>query len=429
MNKKILAFLIILHIILVVTFMLIFDYQQTSDAPRYIGVANEFASLNFKFSPNLNCNTAPGYPLFLALIKIFTGHNMYIIAIIQSLLFIFSINYFIQQLKKRFKIPNNILLIFFMLMLISPEFINVNGATLTESFAATLMILTCGSLIDSLKNKYDKSILIISFTFLVLTKMEYILILFAIIPYLFLIKKRKPVILLLITLSSALFLNGLKNKQTFGVFNPTSFGSGTVIYGGNNSNLDGSWHKHLENSNYVPKKNELIFDSLNLLNPACSCIKRDSLYKEMAIEAWEINPYGQLKVIPTKFGKQWLLPASFDFYTAQTEYYKGLQLEKLFSDELWPWYGKYKHSIFLSIYWLYLLLSLFGIFQKLKTKGIEKIDLLFFCILLINAAMYSIPFYGLGRFHVPTIALLFYYIIYTIDYLSNKCQLPTTHYK
>jgi len=255
------------------------------------------------------------------------------------------------------------------------------------------------------------------------------MLLFVIIPYLFLLKKRKPIVLLLFTLCFFLSLNGYKNKQTFGVFNPTSFGSGTVIYGGNNLNLDGSWHRHMgRNNDYVPENYQIIFDSI-LAKPSCSCIKRDSLYKVMAIDAWKKNPYDQLKVIPTKLAKQWLLPASFDFYTVQTEYHKGLQFEKLFSDELWPWYGKYKHAAFLIIYWLYLLLSLFGIILKLKIKKIEKIDLLFFSILLINTAMYSIPFYGLGRFHVPVIAILFYYSIYTVNFFFNKCQLPTMHHK
>lgn len=414
-----------IHIVLVIGFMIVFDYQQISDSTRYLAVANELASFKFHFSAGMNCNTAPGYPLFLALIKPLTWHNMYLIAIFQSILFILSFRYFVNAIQSKYQISKIAILILCVFVLLNPEIIHLNGATLTESLAASLMLLICGVLVNKLENKYDKPILVICIAFLILTKMEYILILPFLILYLFLIKERKIIVLTLSVLFGLLTLNGIKNQQTYGVFKMTSFGSGTVIYGGNNLNLNGSWHIHGKTKNYVPKVYENEFDSIYKLNSSCACIKQDSLYKKMALEAWKHNYFDQLKVIPVKLGKLWLLPGSMDFYTGQTEIYRGLQLEKLFSDDLFPWYGKWKHGAYLFIYWISLAMSIIGLWFKIKKYKFDNIDLLIISILLVNTLMYSIPFYGLGRFHLPVISILFYYAVYFYSVFEKKnasCQ-------
>mgnify|MGYP001227784078 CR=1 FL=1 len=140
----------------------------------------------------------------------------------------------------------------------------------------------------------------------------------------------------------------------------------------------------------------------------------------MAIEAWTSNSFSQLKVIPLKLSKLWLLPGSFDFYTGQTEIYRGLQLEKLFSDVLWPWYGKWKHGAYLFIYWISLLISIIGLWFKVRKYKFDKVDFLIVSILLLNTIMYSIPFYGLGRFHLPVISILFYYAIYSYSAFEKR---------
>ncbi len=419
-------FLAITHIILVIAFMIVFDYQQISDSTRYLAVADEFASFKFHFSAGMNCNTAPGYPLFLALIKPITWHNMYLIAMYQSILFILSFRYFVNAIQLKYQISKIAILILSVFVLLNPEVVHLNGSTLTESLAASLMLLIFGGLANNLENKYDKPILVICVAFLVLTKMEYILFLPILILYLYVIKERKIIVLTLSVLFGLLTLNGFKNLQTYGVFKMTSFGSGTVIYGGNNLNLDGSWHNHGKTKNYVPKVYENEFDSIYKLNSSCACIKQDSLYKIMAVEAWEKSYSDQLKVIPVKLGKLWLLPGIMDFYTGQTEFYKGLQLEKLFSDELWPWYGKYKHGAYLFIYWISLILSSIGLWFKIKKYKFDKIDFLIISILLLNTLMYSIPFYGLGRFHLPVISILFYYAVYFFSAFEKKN--PSCHH-
>ncbi len=419
MNK---LFLIIgsFHITLVMAFMVIFDYQQISDSIRYIAVANEFASFKFQFSPSINCNTAPGYPLFLAIIKPFTWDNMFLIAVIQSILFIVSFWYFLFQIKLRYEFTDFAIIFLTIFVLFNPEIIHLNGSTLTESLTATLILFVSGSLVNFFRKKYDNFIFVLCFSFLVLTKMEYVLLLLVLIPFLFFIKKNKTILITLVTLFSLLFLNGLKNQNTYSVFKMTSFGAGDVIYGGNNLNLDGSWHTNNKTKNYLPEKYENLFDSIHKLEPVCYCIKQDSLYKKMAIEAWEKSYTDQIKVIPIKLGKLWLLPGGMDFYSGQKLILKGLQLGKLFSDELWPWYGKWKHGAYLLVYWVSLILSIIGLYIKVNYYRFDKVDFLIISILLVNTVMYSIPFYGLGRFHLPVLSILFYYAIYVYIYYEKR---------
>ncbi len=78
MKKKYFVIIASIHILLVISDMIIYDYQQISDSLRYLFVANEFASFNFlHFNPAMNCNTAPGYPIFLALAKPITQNNQF----------------------------------------------------------------------------------------------------------------------------------------------------------------------------------------------------------------------------------------------------------------------------------------------------------------------------------------------------------------
>ncbi len=407
-----------IHIFLVITIMIIFNYQQVSDSPRYIAVADEFASFNF--TAQMNCHTAPGYPLFLAIIKLLTWHNKFLIALVQSILFILSLKYFLNGIQFKYEIPNFGISLLSVFVLLNPEILHLNGTSLTESLAASLILFICGSLVNNLKYKIDKYIFVFCTAYLVITKMEYILILPVLLFFLFLTKERKMILLTLSVIFGLMTLNGLKNYNIYNVFNMTSFGSGTVIYGGNNLNLNGSWHIQRNTKNYIPKSYESTFDSLSKLDPSCACIKIDSLYKRMAIDAWKDNYFNQLKVIPIKFGKQWLLPGSIDFYTGQTEIHTGLQLDKLFSDKFWPWYAKYKHGAYLFIYWISLMFSLIGIRVKLSKYKFDNIDFLIISILLINTLMYSIPFYGLGRFHWPVISILFYYSVYFFNSFEKK---------
>ncbi|WMJ72010.1 hypothetical protein RCC89_02315 [Cytophagaceae bacterium ABcell3] len=409
------------HLFLVILFMVVFNYQQTSDAIRYIAISNEFLAL--ELTPEFNCNTAPGYPLFLAIIKVITGHNKYVVAIIQSIIFVFSTLYFINSVKNKYNLSDNAAFFLLAFFMVFPEFIHANGSTFTESICASLLLLIGGAIVN-FKKKTDHLILIIAPISLALVKFEYLYVVIILLCIFLYEKKFKTLSLSVILLGICLTMNGLKNKHVFGVFQPTSFGSGTVIYGGNNTNLDGSWHIYGITKNYIPKKHEASMDSIIQLSAQHSCIEKDKFYKKMALDAWKNSYIDQIKTIPLKAGKLWLLPGSMDFYTGQVEIKTGLQIKSLFSDELWPWYGKYKHGIYLIIYWVYLAISLTGVIIKLRTIGLDKIDVFFLSILIINTAIYSIPFYGLGRFHLPVLPLLVYYSVFVYSKLfSSQRQL------
>jgi len=425
---KHLSILGILHIFIVILIKFIFHKPLPSDSIRYLAVANEFASMKFQFSANLNCNTSPGYPILLAFIKPFTSHNIYLISIFQSILFVIAFLYFLNSIRLKYKFSDLNSLLLTVFLFLNPEIIHLNGEILSESLASSLILFICGSLINNLSKKHDTYIFILGLSLLVITKFEYILLIIVIFPFLYYIKRKKTIIVSSVVIICFLMLNGVKNHYTFDVFKITTFGSGTAIYGGNNLNLNGSWHIYGKTENYVPEQYSKTLDSILKLDEICQCIKQDSLYKRMAIDAWKTNYLSQIKVIPIKTGKLWLLPGNMDFYTGQDKIYGGLQLKKLFSDDLWPWYGKWKHGAYLLIYWLSLLLSFFGLYLKISKYKIDKFDILIISILIINTLMYGILFYGLGRFHLPVVSILFYYIIYLFKYFSIKFNLKNKFY-
>lgn len=418
-NNRIIPLLAGIHILLVLAFIFIFKYEQIADSIRYMKVADEFLTFTFNFSAKYNCNSAPGYPLFLALIKLFTNHNKYLIGLCQSFLFALSGIYFIKNLNLKKSLSSFSSICFAAGIFLSPDFIHINGTTLTESFAASCIVFIFGVFLKEKINKLDTIILVIASLFLVFAKMEYIPVLIGIIiPFLIIKKDYKSPLIIVVLSIFFLFINGLKNKNTFGVFNPTSFGSGTVIYGGNNLSLDGSWHHNA--ATYVPDEYREEFDLINNLPSKECCVQQDSIFKAMAIDAWEKKPSDQLLVIPIKTLKMWLLPGNFDFYTSQSGFKRGVQFMTLFDDELWPWYAKYKHGMYLLVYWASLVISFIGLYIKIKSDGIKLFDLALLLTILGMTALYSIPFYGLPRFHLPVIFLLFYYSIYCFEAINKR---------
>ena len=68
MKKRYFIIICIIHLLLVISNMIIFGYNQNSDgdAQRYLFIANEFTSFRY-FNPVANfatCVTPPGYPIF-----------------------------------------------------------------------------------------------------------------------------------------------------------------------------------------------------------------------------------------------------------------------------------------------------------------------------------------------------------------------------
>src|SRR5829696_3051762 len=99
MKKKYFVIIAAIHLLLVVADLLVYDYHLGTDSLRYLAAANDFASFNFwGMDAAVHCNTAPGYPLFLAITKLITWHKPVMIAIIQSLVFCVVLYYLLTNL-------------------------------------------------------------------------------------------------------------------------------------------------------------------------------------------------------------------------------------------------------------------------------------------------------------------------------------------
>ena len=421
MKKKYFVIITAAHLLLVSADLLIYDYGIGSDALRYLSAANDFASFNFSgMSPAMHCNTAPGYPLFLAATKLITWHKPLMIALIQSLLFCMALYYLLVTLfvKGYFSYP--MCVVAYALALFSPEIFQTNAMLLTESLCASALLLSCGCLVSGLQKKYTTLLFVISVCFMVLTKFEYILALPLLLFPLISKKKYKPAVATVFFLMVALSLNGWKNYLLFEKASPFSFGSGSAMYGGNNRNGDGSWHFTEKSFDYLPAGSKENYLATLQLDAQCRCLEQDSLFKAWVKDSWKNNAGFQLKIIPLKFLKLWLIPASMDFYTRMTEFTSGLQLKILFDDTIWPWYGKYKHAFYLIVYWLYAIIIVAGFAIKLLQDKFRSADLFVLLLFLFLSFLYSTFFYGLGRFHVPIFALFVLYSAFTIKYLDAR---------
>ena len=397
------------HIVSVIVLMVLFGSEQTSDSLRYITVANEF--LEFSMTPGANCITAPGYPFFLATTKFITGYDKFIIAFLQALLFAASVSYLFSGLRKRAWLNGSQLILLSVLILFSPDFLHANAKTLTESLTTSLLILVTASLLRDMKSLGPKVILILSSTLLVVTKFEYLFVLPAV--FFVLLKQRRFQVAFFLTMALTLTLaaNGLKNKHLFQKFNPFSFGSGTVMYGGNNLNGDGSWHIIGQTEGYLLARYETEYNKLLALecNSACKCLARNSFFRGLAFDAWKSDPMDQVHVIPQKFGKLWLLPGGVDIYSEREKIIPGLRFSLLFDVKLWSTAGIVKNVVITGLHWVYLILILLGVTVRARSRKMGSEDLFVLYVFLVISGLYSIPFYGLSRFHVPVFALLIPY--------------------
>lgn len=412
--------IICIHLILVIFNMIVYSYEQTGDSQRYIIAARELTSFTFNFDPTVNCYTAPGYPLFLALTSIITQYNKFGIAIIQSLLFCSAIFYLLTELNKKGIVSQSLINISCFLVLLCPEIFESNGWTLSESFCGSMVLFIVGSIIDGSKHKYSQLTLLISTSFLIITKFEYILILPILLISLSYFKNKKTLFILIFCVSSILGVNGLKNYFIYNQFYLFSYSGGSVIYGGNNLNGDGSWHITDKNLNYLPNDQIDRYKQISELDKISACLEQDKFYKELAKDAWKKDWVNQVSILPTKFGKLWFIPGNMDFYTGQSDYIGGLQIFSLFDENIYPWYAKYKHAFYLGVYWLYLLAILGGFFLKIKRYSFNHFDFIVISLFGFVTLLYGIFLYGLGRFHIPIFGLLVIYSAFLIESWINK---------
>ena len=310
----------------------------------------------------------------------------------------------------------------FAIICIIPNIAYVNSITLTESLTGSLLILLTYSLLKIWYLNNAGGLLIFILPILTLTKFEYAFL----IPFvaLILIYKRKHYIALLVgcSLFFGLTINGAKNKLIYGKFNPTSFGSGLVIYGGNNLNGDGSWHKVRHSSKYIDEESFSIYDSISNLSPETFCLERDILFKKMTLNALNANPIKVISTYPLKFQNLWLLPPNMYFHTGKTEFNSGLQLGELFDSKLYSTKGIIKHILYLATHWLSLSLILIGLTSRILKRPVHLLDVGAVFLILSISFIYAVPFYGLGRFVMPLYSILCMYLVFPLQWIADKTR-------
>jgi hypothetical protein len=216
MKKKYFVLIAAIHVLLVVTDLMVYKYSIGPDGLRYLSAANDFASFNFAgMDAAVHCNTAPGYPLFLAVIKLITWHKQVMIAIIQALVFCMALYYLLANLFAKGYFLYPMCIVAYALALCSPEIFQTNAMVLTESLCASALLVCCGSLVNGFQKKSGTVLFVLGACFLVLTKFEYIAALPLLLLPPILKKKYKPAVTTVFCLALALSLNAWKNYLVF----------------------------------------------------------------------------------------------------------------------------------------------------------------------------------------------------------------------
>jgi hypothetical protein len=410
-NKQLLLFLA-LHAALVVLNGWFFNYQPLNDSIEYLKRATEFSKLNF-FSPSTNYQFAPGYSLFLCLILPITFNNWVLIGLVQAVVFGLASHSLIKTLVSFKIIPASAYIFSMCALLVNPIIISVNCNVYSESLASALVLFSISIFVYTYNSLGSGRLLKLSFVtgLLVITRFEYIVIPLSM-AFFVAIKdlQRNALKSFSIILISILLLvaNGYRNKFIFGTFRMTSFGGGNVIYGGNNLKKDGSWHSQSNYQTYFPHKYHQPYHDICSIKGNSVYVKLDSLFIEMAKDAWRVSFYEQLKVIPNKWMRTWLIPSLFDIYTNDLKFRKGTLIRDYFQTRTWGKAGVLKHILYLGFHWMVLVTGLFGAFQMFKERKMQNKIFIIYTMSLLTGIMFlfSFVFYGLPRFNAILYPLL-----------------------
>jgi hypothetical protein len=430
-NNKIFFFSLILflHLFLVIFNSYIFNYFPTNDSCEYLKRANEFCQFNF-FSPITNYQFAPGYSLFLCLIKPVTSNNHYLIGLIQSVFFVFAINSVVQTLIRYHTIPAKGYYISVCALLLNPIIWIINGQVLSESLASSLLLFSTSYFMKAQDDLKIKSLIHVSIItgLLVITRFEYIvvpLVMTIFIAFKIGIKRYYKVPIILAFSVFLLVINGYRNEYIFGKFRLTSFGGGNVIYGGNNLNKDGSWHSESNYKIYFQKKFHNDYNEITKIKDNTYYVKLDSFYIQMAKNAWKESFKGQLYVLPVKFLKTWLFPGIFDIYTDNLEFKTGIMFEDYFTLKRWGKWGVMKHVLFIGFHWIILITGISGFILMYKQN--VRYNTVFIkytlSVIISMSILFTILFYGLPRFNVilyPHVVLFSSYTIISICFRKRS---------
>ena len=406
-SKKLIFFFIFLNCFLTFFNQIFFQYTPSADSLRYLLLAKQYTDFDF-FDPTTNCYGHPFYALFLSIIGTLFSYHHFIIGLIQSLIFCSSAILLIREVEKLIQKNLNGLIC---LLFLVPEIHFHNGYLTTESLAYSLIFLSFyAALVIHNHHLTLSKLFLLSFiiSIAVLNRLESAVIIFPIVYLIYPDIKTKMVTNLLIIFSCSIVLiqlNGFRNYRTFQTYKLSAFNGGEVIYGGNNDNLDGSHHPFCEYKTIFLPKDKI--DGLNkiLLKPECeACPERDSFFLALAIDAWKKDPMAQIKVIPDKLAKNWLLPGDCDIYTFDTTKTKGLQIKNYLSKENFnnARMASYKHLFYLIIHWALLLMLILGIYRINHHNRFQMSVL----ILLGFYLLFAIPFCGLPRWHVAVFPIM-----------------------
>jgi len=411
---------IIINCLLTFFHQVIYHYLPGSDSILFLDLSKQYSQLNF-FDCETNYRGHQLYALFLTIVGNIFSYHHYFIGLFQTIIYSIAALLLTSALEKQL---NRNLTGLLLVLILVPEIYFFNGFILTESLAFTLIILCFYQALRIYNNSHATvtNMLLLSFTLAVtlMNRLESFVIIF---PLLYLIYpavrgRARNRLIIFFSIPLMLFqLNGYRNYKTFNVYRMSAFNGGEAIFGGNSANLDGSHHAFWDYKEiFIPRDR---IEELNkiLSEPDCiSCPKRDAFFLRLAAEAWQKDPLQQMAVIPEKLAKNWLLPGTFDVYTADTTKTRGLQLKKILSKEYFnnAWYAPYKHLFYMLIHWTLLAVLITGMFRFDRQNRFQKSVLLLF----VSYLFLAIPFCGLPRWHVAVFPLLI--ITFTPVALINR---------
>jgi len=392
----------------------VYHYTPVSDALVYLARGREFAELAF-FNPVTNWNFAPGYSLVLALTAPITAFEPGRIAAFQSLTYFAAALTLVRRLSLAGVLRDvRSARLALGLLVFTPTFWFPLGTIGPEALTGALVMLVSAALLRSRESERRSDLLGTSLWMglLVLMRFEWLFLPF--VGALVVKGRRRPVAVawLLVCPALALGLNAARNSVMYGEPVVFSYGGGIVVYSGNNLNRDGSYHSSYM-PGFIPATREAEWASLLALRDtdfSQFAKEQNSFYLRLAREAWATAPLDQLSVVPLKLGKLWAMPSHFDIYTADANYKRSLQIGELFSFPRWPWYGPWKHAVYLLLHWLLLAFvgaGFVGHWQR-RSHSSENARAFFSyvaAVVSVFSLLFAGPLYGLPRFHVPVLML------------------------
>ena len=395
---------------------IVYGYEPGPDAIAYLTRARQFARLDL-LDPRTNVMLAPGYSAFLAAVGWIAGFAPLLLVASQALLYLGAVELFVRTLAaQRILRPGREPLLARALLLGNPNLWFLAGTIGAELLVAVLLLAITALLLRWREEVGMRSGWLASAAcgLLAVTRFEW-----SLLPLLAPVlvrggrgRARRTAVLLLGPIL-ALSANAWRNHEMFGRPWPFSFGAGTVTYGGNNPNLDGSWHDAATTPGYVlPRHRQALAElaALERRDLRAWAPRQDRFWRGLAAEAWRERPLAQLAVVPLKLGKLWAMPLHFDLYTSDRGFRRSLLLGELFRRDRWPWYAPWKHGLYLVLHWLLLGAVAIGAREVWRRRAVvPAAGHLVAWALAITAGvslLYALPWYGLPRFHGPLMPLL-----------------------